>query len=124
VVEKVRAGLREGSLQQFREVLPGGHPYRFVIHDRDRIFALELDKVVADMDVRILRTPVRAPKADSVCERYRCRYQPRHRTAHIATVYRQAKLFAAKPFSVACTTSTGWKRWRQEARMELLRTTG
>lgn len=26
------------TLQQFREALPGGHRYRFVIHDRDRIF--------------------------------------------------------------------------------------
>jgi hypothetical protein len=26
------------TLQQFREALPGDHPYRFLIHDRDRIF--------------------------------------------------------------------------------------
>ena len=59
----------EWTLQQFREALPGDHPYRFVIHDRDRIFSQELDKQVARMGVRILRTPVRAPKANSVCER-------------------------------------------------------
>jgi transposase InsO family protein len=40
-----------------------------VIHDRDSIFSPELDKAVADMGVRILRTSVRAPKANSVCER-------------------------------------------------------
>ena len=28
----------EWTLQQFREALPGGHPYRFVIHDRDSNF--------------------------------------------------------------------------------------
>jgi hypothetical protein len=28
----------EWTLQQFREALPGDHPYRFVIHDRDSIF--------------------------------------------------------------------------------------
>jgi hypothetical protein len=59
----------EWTLQQFREGLPGGHPYRFVIHDRDSIFSKDLDKGVEAMGVRVLRTPVRAPKANSVCER-------------------------------------------------------
>ena len=59
----------EWSLQQFRQAVPGGHPYRFVIHDRDSIFSKELDKAVTDMGVRILRTPVRAPLANSACER-------------------------------------------------------
>jgi hypothetical protein len=27
----------EWTLQQFREALPGGHPYQFFIHDRDNI---------------------------------------------------------------------------------------
>ena len=60
----------EWTLQQFREALPGDHPYRFVIHDRDSIFSKELDKAVMAMGVRVLRTPVRAPKANSVCERF------------------------------------------------------
>jgi putative transposase len=60
----------EWALQQFREALPGDHPYRFVIHDRDSIFSRELDKQVAGMGVRVLRTPVRAPKANAVCERF------------------------------------------------------
>ena len=32
------------TLQQFRQALPGGHPYRFVIHDRDSIFSKELER--------------------------------------------------------------------------------
>jgi transposase InsO family protein len=44
-------------------------PYRFVVHDRDRIFSRSLDQEVAALGVRILRTPVRAPKANSRCER-------------------------------------------------------
>ena len=60
----------EWTTQQFREALPGGHAYRFVIHDRDSIFSRELDKEVSAMGVRVLRTPVRAPKANSVCERF------------------------------------------------------
>jgi transposase InsO family protein len=57
------------TLQQFREALPGDHPYRFLIHDRDRIFAQKVDEGLAHLGVRVLRTPVRAPKANAVCER-------------------------------------------------------
>ena len=60
----------EWTLQQFREALPGDHPYRLVIHDRDSIFSKQLDKGVTDLGVRVLRTPVRAPMANSVCERF------------------------------------------------------
>src|SRR5690606_13481717 len=60
----------EWTLQQFREALPADHSYRFAIHDRDSIFSKELDKAVTELGVRVLRTPVRAPKANSVCERF------------------------------------------------------
>jgi len=60
----------EWTLQQFREALPGDHPYRFLIHERDTIFSKDLDKQVVAMGVRVLRTPVRAPQANSVCERF------------------------------------------------------
>jgi hypothetical protein len=43
--------------------------YRFIIHDHDSIFSRELDQGVTAMEVQVLRTPVRAPKANSVCER-------------------------------------------------------
>ena len=56
-------------MQQLREALPGDHPYRFVIHDRDNIFSADVDKSLTNLGVRVLRTPVRAPKANSVCER-------------------------------------------------------
>jgi hypothetical protein len=52
----------ERTLEQFRESLPGDHPYRFVIHDRDRIFAEEVDKDLANLGVRVLQPPLRAPK--------------------------------------------------------------
>ena len=60
----------EWTAQQFREALPGSHAYRFVIHDRDSIFSRELDKEISAMGGRVLQTPVRAPKANSVCERF------------------------------------------------------
>ena len=57
------------TLQQFREALPGDHRYSYVIHDRDRIYSKELDRAVKSMGVRVLRTPVRSPKANCFCER-------------------------------------------------------
>lgn len=60
----------EWTLQQFREALPADHPYRFVIHDRDSIFSRELDMQVKHLGVRVLRTPIRAPRANAACERF------------------------------------------------------
>ena len=57
------------TLQQFREALPGDHAYQYVIHDRDRIYSKDLDRGVESMGVRVLRTPVRSPKANCFCER-------------------------------------------------------
>jgi hypothetical protein len=56
----------EWTLQQFREVLPGGHGYRYVIHDRDSIFSQQLDRSVKELGVTVRRTPVRAPKANAI----------------------------------------------------------
>jgi putative transposase len=60
----------EWAVQQFREALPGGHAYQYLIHDGDSIFSKELDKEVTAIGVRVLRIPVRAPKANSLCERF------------------------------------------------------
>ena len=40
-----------------------------MLHDRDSIFSQELDKAVAKLGVKVLRTPVRAPTANAFCER-------------------------------------------------------
>jgi putative transposase len=57
------------TLQQFREVLAAPHAYRFVLHDRNSIYAPWLDAAVAAMGVRVLRSPVQAPQANAFCER-------------------------------------------------------
>src|SRR6201993_753792 len=57
----------EWTLQQLRDAIPSDHPYRFLIHDRDTIFSSELDAEVKSSFV--LRTPVRAPRANAYCER-------------------------------------------------------
>jgi putative transposase len=59
----------EWTTQQFREFLVFDHPYRYVIHDRDAIFSSGLDTALKGFGVRVLKTPVRAPKANAFCER-------------------------------------------------------
>jgi putative transposase len=51
------------TVQPFREAIPSDHTYRFLIHDRDSIFAAELDAELGAFGWRVLRTPVQAPKA-------------------------------------------------------------
>jgi len=57
------------TAQQFREAIPGDHSYRFVIHDRDKIYSEHVDEAVQSLGLKILRTPVRAPQANAYCER-------------------------------------------------------
>lgn len=42
---------------------------RFVIHGRDRIFSADVDESLTNLGIRVLRTPVQAAKASTVCER-------------------------------------------------------
>lgn len=57
------------TLQQFREVLTGEGPLRFLIHDRDSIYAAEVDSALTSTGLCVLKTPFRAPKANAYCER-------------------------------------------------------
>jgi putative transposase len=57
------------TLQQFREAMPADHPYRLLIHDRDTIFSKEVDQGVRNMGLRVIKTPVRTPVANAICER-------------------------------------------------------
>jgi putative transposase len=57
------------TLQQFREVITGEQTQHFLIHDRDSIYSSALDSALQAMDLRILKTPFRAPQANAFCER-------------------------------------------------------
>jgi transposase InsO family protein len=59
----------EWTLQQLREALPLDHRFRFLIHDRDRIFSQTLDHSIRNLGCNILKTPVRTPVANGICER-------------------------------------------------------
>jgi transposase InsO family protein len=57
------------TLQQLREAIPGNHGYRFLIRDRDTKFSNRLDESVSALHIRTLKTPVRMPQANAICER-------------------------------------------------------
>lgn len=59
----------EWTIQQFRAVVTGDEPYRFVIHDHDAIYSSAVDRALASMQLHALITPVRAPTANAFCER-------------------------------------------------------
>jgi transposase InsO family protein len=59
----------EWTAQQFRLIVQGDQAHRFVIHDRDTIYSEGVDRTLAAMGLTVLKTPVRAPKANAFCER-------------------------------------------------------
>jgi putative transposase len=57
------------TTQQFRTAITGEAAHRFLVHDRDAIFAPSVDRAVTAMGLRVLKTPVRTPQANAFCER-------------------------------------------------------
>jgi putative transposase len=57
------------TLLQLREVVKYEDRYRYLIHDRDSIFAKDLDESIKSLGLSVLRSPPRGPKVNCVCER-------------------------------------------------------
>ena len=57
------------TIQQFRAAITGDATHRFLIHDRDAIYALAVDGAIRSMGLRVLKTPARTPQANAFCER-------------------------------------------------------
>ena len=57
------------TLQQLREVVGYGDRYRFLIHDRDCIFASKLDESIRALGIKVLKSAPHSPKMNSTCER-------------------------------------------------------
>ncbi len=61
---------RPGFTQQLRNATPSGAAPRFLIRDRDDKFGTAFDGLAGATGIRIVRTAVRAPNVNAVCERF------------------------------------------------------
>jgi hypothetical protein len=57
------------TLQQLREVVGDAEHHKYLIHDRDAIFAKHLDDSIRVLGLEVLRSPFASPKANAICER-------------------------------------------------------
>ena len=57
------------TLQQLREVVGYEDRYKFLIHDRDDIFASQLDESIQALGIRVLKSAPHSPKMNAICER-------------------------------------------------------
>jgi len=57
------------TLQQLREAIGCTDAYRYLLHDRDSIFARSLDESVRNLGLTVLKSPLHSPKANAICER-------------------------------------------------------
>ena len=58
------------TTQQLREITPFGECADVIIRDRDGKFGGEFDRVAKCVGMRVVKTPVRTPNMNAVCERF------------------------------------------------------
>ncbi|WP_116813027.1 integrase core domain-containing protein [Steroidobacter cummioxidans] len=59
----------EWTRQQLRDAVGYEEQYEYLLHDRDAIFSAESDGSIQRLGLRVLKSPPRSPKANSICER-------------------------------------------------------
>ena len=52
-----------------REVIGCEERYRYLLHDRDSIFATDPDTAISSLGLTALKSPPDSPKANAICER-------------------------------------------------------
>jgi transposase InsO family protein len=60
----------EWTAQQLREATAFGAGPKYLIRDNDAKFGPKFQKVADGASIKILKTPIAAPKANSICERF------------------------------------------------------
>jgi putative transposase len=56
--------------QQLREATAYGEGPKYLIHDNDSKFGVNLARVANTSNIEILKTPYQAPRANAICERF------------------------------------------------------
>lgn len=57
------------TLQQLRNTIGCEERYKFLLHDRDGIFASHLDESIRALGIKVLKSAPRTPKMNAICER-------------------------------------------------------
>src|SRR5262249_11250739 len=65
-----RSPTESWTAQPLRDATSDGGGPRFLIHDHDAKYGAAFDRVAATGAIEVVRTPVRAPRANAVCERF------------------------------------------------------
>ncbi len=64
-----RAPTDQWVAQQLREATPFGHAPKYLIRDNDAKYGSHVDAVAFGSGIELLRTPIKAPRANAICER-------------------------------------------------------
>jgi len=65
-----RSPTDDWTAQQLREATPWGKGAEYLIRDRDSKYGPLFSSVAKSSGIKVLKTPVRAPKANAICERF------------------------------------------------------
>jgi len=65
-----RSPIGAWAAQQLREATPEESGPRFLVRDHDAKYGLEFDRPAAASGIEVIRTPIRAPRANAMCERF------------------------------------------------------